>query len=52
MTASKALETLNWTTPTAPATLVDRAERFLDTLTADAPLRYKVAARTIIREFR
>ena len=51
MTASKALKTLNWTTPINPATLVARAERFLDTLAPDAPLRLKVAATTIIREF-
>ena len=51
MNASEALETLNWTTPTDPATLVHRAERFLRQVTADAPLRYKVAAKTIIREF-
>ena len=51
MTASEAIETLNWTTPSDPGVMVTRARVFLANATKKAPLRYKVAARVIIREF-
>lgn len=49
MNISEALEILNWTSPRSPAELRVMAENFLDCCTAKCPLRYKVAATTILR---
>lgn len=51
MNISEALETLSWTTPASPDELVARAGQYLERLTDNAPLKLKVAASVILKQF-
>jgi len=50
MTTDTARELLGFTTPRSPADLARLAKSCLRTMTANAPLRFKVACSVLIRD--